>query len=163
MRITDAELIKIISYDPITGLFWRHDLQRNVGGLNKDGYIEMRIKGRHLYGHRLAWFLSYNYWPIGVDHEDNNRANNKLLNLRETSEKGNNKNTLKAKNNTSGFKGVCFHKPNKKWMATITLNYKTIYIGCFLDPVKAAEAYDQAAIKHHGIYAKTNKMLGLIP
>lgn len=68
MKITDNELKQLVSYDPITGKFFRHDLNREIGGLSSDGYIEMRIRNQHFYGHRLAWFLMTGNWINEVDH-----------------------------------------------------------------------------------------------
>jgi hypothetical protein len=39
----------------------------------------------------------------------------------------------------------------------------TVLIGRFDDKTDAARAYDKAAIDFFGEYAKTNKMLGLLP
>jgi hypothetical protein len=60
--------------------------------------------------------------------------------------------------NTSGFKGVIWHKQSKKWYARITLNYKRIDLGLFKDKIQAAIAYNEAAIKYHGEFARLNKI-----
>jgi len=64
--------------------------------------------------------------------------------------------------NTSGFKGVYFNKEKQKWQVAIGGPGNRIYIGRFNDPVDAARAYDAAAIKHYGEFAKTNQMLGTL-
>ena len=45
-------------------------------------------------------------------------------------------------NDKKNVKGYSFHKPSKKWRATI----KTIHIGSFDTPEEAAEAYQKAGI-----------------
>ncbi len=43
-------------------------------------------------------------------------------------------------NNTSGVKGICWHKKSNKWYAQIVFNNKNIYLGLFdnLDDAKVA-------------------------
>ena len=51
-------------------------------------------------------------------------------------------------NNTSGYKGVSFHKVIGKWRARITIDYKEKYLGTFDTALEAAEAYDYYIIQH---------------
>jgi hypothetical protein len=51
--------------------------------------------------------------------------------------------------NTSGHKGVSWHKTKKKWEAWISINKKSIYLGHFIDISKAIIARQQAEIKYH--------------
>lgn len=46
--------------------------------------------------------------------------------------------------NTSGYRGVCFHKRHKKWMASIRINDNLKHLGYFNSPELAAMAYDNA-------------------
>jgi hypothetical protein len=61
-------------------------------------------------------------------------------------------------NNTSGFKGVSFVKKNNTYKSAIKLNKKTIYLGYYIDPIDAARAYNDAALKYHGEFANLNKI-----
>jgi hypothetical protein len=54
------------------------------------------------------------------------------------------------KDNSTGFKGVKFDKSRSKWMASLQIDGKTINLGRFPDPEKAARAYDAAAYAAHG-------------
>lgn len=45
-------------------------------------------------------------------------------------------------NNTSGYRGVYFNRPNSKWRAEIRNNNKTYYLGQFDSAIDAAVAYD---------------------
>lgn len=47
-----------------------------------------------------------------------------------------------SKRNTSGYRGVSFHKPRNKYRASISIGNKKKYIGLFSDPFHAAIAYD---------------------
>jgi hypothetical protein len=57
-------------------------------------------------------------------------------------------------NNTSGYKGVYFNKKNNKWVAAICINRKTTYLGCFINPKEASEAYKAAALNIHKEFAR---------
>ena len=62
----------------------------------------------------------------------------------------------KPQGGTSRYKGVCWHKHAGKWVARITHNGKPIYIGLFTNEVEAAKAYDEAARRLFGEYARCN-------
>lgn len=93
------------------------------------------------------------------DHADGNRLNNTRINLRKCSAIENLRNVGVRKCNTSGFKGVEWHKHAKKWGVRIrTCKGARKHIGLFTCPVEAAKAYNEAAIKYHGEFAKLNKI-----
>jgi hypothetical protein len=88
-----------------------------------------------------------------VDHIDGNPLNNRRKNLRIATLTQNNQNVGIRPNNTSGFKGVHFHKLAKKYVASIRNQGKSIHLGFFDTPESAHEAYCQAAIRFHGEFA----------
>ena len=89
-----------------------------------------------------------------VDHIDNNRKNNNVNNLRWCSNAENQRNRTKQYNNTSGYKGVCFHKQHQKYMAQIQLNGKLIHIGYYETAEEASNAYKIKADELHKEFAK---------
>ena len=93
-----------------------------------------------------------------IDHLDGNSLNNQKNNLRICTHAENMRNSKIYSNNTSGFKGVYWHKQTAKWMAYIRINNKQLHLGLFIDPKEAARAYNAAAIKHHGEFANLNKI-----
>ena len=63
---------------------------------------------------------------------------------------------------TSKFKGVYWHKQDKRWRAQIRTNGKVINLGNHKIEKDAARAYDKAALKYFEEFAYTNKMMGLL-
>jgi HNH endonuclease/AP2 domain-containing protein len=92
---------------------------------------------------------------IDVDHVDGNRLNNRRSNLRLATHQQNTFNKGPHRNNTSGIKGVSWHKRLKKWQVQLNVNGKRVGLGYFSEKAEAAKAYERAARKHHGVFART--------
>lgn len=93
---------------------------------------------------------------LQVDHRNHNKLDNRKSNLRLCTYSQQQHNRLPCKNMTSIYKGVCWNKGVKKWMAQIKLNMKVHYIGCFVVEKDAARAYDNKAKELHGEFAYLN-------
>ena len=98
---------------------------------------------------------------LRVDHINHNKLDNRRSNLRLCTKQQNQWNRRKVvKNTTSKYKGVCWAKKNNKWQASLEFQKdkkrQSIYLGQFISEVEAAKAYNEAAIKHFGEFAKIN-------
>jgi len=87
------------------------------------------------------------------DHIDGNGLNNQRSNLRICNRQENNRNA-KARIGKSAFKGVDIH--NGKYRVRIKDGCRSIHIGYYSDERLAAIAYNEAATKLHGEFARLN-------
>lgn len=133
-----------------------------VGGWfkDKDGYAiaDKIIKGRRkiIKMHRLIMNT-----PFGMetDHKNGNRLDNRRNNLRVCTHSENQRNRPNPnRNNKSGYKGVYWHED--RWIARIWFNSESIYLGRHTNKIKAARAYNEAALKYHGDFARLNAIKG---
>lgn len=93
-------------------------------------------------------------FPKQVDHRNGNGLHNWRGNLRSCTDNQNQWNS-KPKGNGRKYKGA-FINNKKYWMARIYKDSKPIYLGCFATQEQAARAYDAAAKKLFGEFAKLN-------
>lgn len=161
--ITLHELKRLLHYDKSTGIFtWlvkpnrRIKVGREAGSITRFGYLKIKIGGIDYKAHRLAWFYLNGEWPLkGIDHKDTIKTHNWIDNLREANQSQNMANCGAHKNNSSGYKGVCLHKPSGKWHAQIRYDGKRISLGLHDTPESAFDAYCSAARDKHGEFANT--------
>ena len=88
-----------------------------------------------------------------VDHQDGNGLNNRRENIRKATSSQNGMNARAQVGGSSKFKGVW--RPTR-WRAEIRVNYKTIHLGSFATEEEAAHAYDEAARRLFGEFARVN-------
>jgi len=108
-------------------------------------------KQRKIYLHRV---IMGDPESVYVDHRDSDGLNNRRGNLRAATRSQNNHNSRVRTDNTSGIKGVVWHKPRGKWAARIKLNGKNRHLGLFRCPTAAALAYAKASRALHGEFGR---------
>lgn len=125
-----------------------------VGNIGKRGYKYFSIDGKKYYNHRIIWFLHYGFIPNYIDHIDGNKVNNKIENLRSCNLTQNICNAKTRKDNTSGYKGVSWFKPYKKWKARVHIYGKEYHLGYFSEKQDAIEVVKKARNKIHKEFAR---------
>lgn len=144
------EIKDYLSYDPETGVFIRIQSYgrpnlcgKPLGTLSAYGYIVVWYKGKVYRAHRLAWYFVYGEFPENfIDHINENKIDNRIVNLREATDAQNKTNiSTPPATNKSGFLGVSWCKCAKKWRAQLRVDGVYNYLGIFDDPVEAHETY----------------------
>lgn len=137
--IVDAEGLRKAS-----GRKWRLDRHRHVISTDHPQvYLHHLVNGKP---------------PVGfeTDHKNGNPLDNRRSNLRNVTHSQNGMNGRKHCDTVSRFKGVIWHPGRKRWRAKIRANGKRKYLGHFVSPIEAAKAYDLAAKKFFGEFARLN-------
>jgi hypothetical protein len=119
-----------------------------------NGYVNAFIKKQNR-REKLTHFL-YPETNLFIDHINHNVLDNRSCNLRMCTNAENRRNSQKPKTNTSGYKGVFYRKTKNDFVAGISFNKKTKHIGCFLNAIDAAKAYDKKAKELFGEFACLN-------
>lgn len=165
MEITQELVRTLLDYDPETGhLYWRERPEewyerrrlwmtwntrfagKRAGRVwinPKNGYRcrTIAVFGSVKKEHRIIWlYMKGDPVPDNIDHLDRDATNNKWANLAESTQARNSRNASMKRNNTSGVTGVSWNKRRGAWMAKVTLNGKSNYLGYFDDIDEAAEA-----------------------
>jgi HNH endonuclease len=164
---TPEFLRSIFDYDPETGILrwkrrddvpkeWNTKFAGKIAGTpHSEGYVSIRIHRRQFYAHRVIIAMMTGEWPEGDgEHIDLDRSNNKWVNLRPGTRSQNMANGSLRSDNTSGFKGVYFHKSAGKYAASIQVNKKSIHLGLRDTKEEAAALYAEAAKEHFGEFAR---------
>lgn len=164
-------LVDAADLDRVSGLAWHATSKTSAPGVH---YVHHTIRVTSGRAGRKA-SISLHRFLMGcepgdgkvVDHLSGDPLDNRRANLRVTDARGNATNVTSSKQQKiGGYKGVSWNPAAKKWQASICAGpvrpngkRKQVYLGIFADPVAAASAYDIAAIRHFGAFAKLNRPL----
>lgn len=128
-----------------------------AGTTDERGYILLSINKTFLYAHRVIWAIINAIdlcdVPDEIDHKDLDKSNNRKANLREAERWQNGSNRSLQSNNTSGHKGVDWHKQGQAWRVRINVKGKEIQLGLYKS-LSDAVAARTAANDLHGDFAR---------
>ncbi len=91
---------------------------------------------------------------LHVDHRNLDGLDNRMHNLRAATHAQNMANKPLMTTNKTGFKGVSWCKRDKRFLASIKINGRSMGLGNFHRAEDAAAAYSVAATKFHGQYTR---------
>lgn len=106
---------------------------------------------RHIKMHRLLMGVAAD---VDVDHINRNRLDNRRENLRAATKSNNMHNRVLPRASRSGYRGVVEHR--RQWQAKIGIRGGYVLLGAFTSAEEAARAYDDAARRLHGAFARLN-------
>jgi hypothetical protein len=157
-QIINQEYLQSIFEYKDGNLFWklprpRIQVGNKAGTLQNNGYFSTKVNGKLYLNHRLIFLYHYGYLPKFIDHINNNSLDNRLENLRECTLSQNQQNQQLRRNNTSGVKGVCWHKKSKKWIVHIHVNGKNKHFGLYENIELAITAAKTMRNQHHKEFA----------
>lgn len=89
-----------------------------------------------------------------VDHINGDGMDNRRSNLRIVNKAQNAQNSRRFSSNTSGYKGVYWHKRKEQWAASIRVGGKRKHLGYYNMPQAAFAAYCKAANHEFGEFAR---------
>ena len=153
--ITQERLKELYDYRD-GAFFWKStDDEHKPTPITKHHRYRRLVVDKKAYAlHRLVFMYHHGYFPEIVDHIDNNRENNSVENLRETTQQMNCLNRVTHINSKSGCKNVYWEKITKKWCVNITVDRIRRTIGYFEDFEFAELVADEARQKFHGTFAR---------
>lgn len=91
-----------------------------------------------------------------IDHIDGDGLNNRRSNLRHATRAQNRHNSSPNRHTSHGLKGVDFQKHRGNWRARIYVSGVYYSLGVFETSEEAGRAYDEAARRYFGAFARLN-------
>ena len=135
---------------------WSH-MRRRCNLKTSEEYFRYGAKGVSVHSEWVKDFFSYDRYIMSlpnalkkgytIDRIDS-YGNYQPGNLRWASTTTQSRNCKMASNNKSGVTGVSWDRVNNKWRASITVNYRSVCLGRYLDLEEAVNARIKAEVKY---------------
>lgn len=124
-----------------------------------DGYIrtvDPNDRSKKISMHRLIMFGLEQKYTLSneVDHINGIKYDNRRSNLRNVCHANNMKNRPLSRNNKSRHTGVFYLTKKDRWVSTIIVNGKSIYLGSFKEKEDAIDARTKAEEEYFGDFAR---------
>ena len=120
------------------------------------GYVHIAIQGTIFRAHRLVWlYVRGEPVPDIIDHIDHDPLNNRIENLRAATAAQNRANSFARGGSASGIKGVTI-SPYGRFRAIIHQDGRAVCLGSFATKDEAIRAYEAAAAKVFGEFARVH-------
>lgn len=155
-KIDIAALRQDLSYNPATGeMSWTTNSRHNehagkVAGYKKaDGYWRIKYREAEWLGHILVWAWVYGAVPeeLQIDHINNDRADNRIVNLQLLTPLENMAAVRDRRRRGSKLPLGVTKSSDGAFIAQIGFKGECIYLGRFKTPNEAAAAYQRAAVQ----------------
>ena len=140
LGFTQAQLLSAMDYNPVTGVLTRRKNGKQVVKSPSQPYVKFKLGNVLLYAHRAAFLMAAGYLPAEIDHINHDSCDNRWCNLRPATRSTNAKNRGMNRNNTSGFCGVRWFPPTRKWRAQIKSGGVQMFLGDFVSKEGAIAA-----------------------
>lgn len=127
----DQELLReLYDYHPDGYLINKiHRKRSGIGqracSVNVKYYRALGFRGRMVREHVLIWVWHYGEWPDVIDLIDHNKLNNKIENLRNVTHK------INSRHGNGIQRGISIIEKSGKYRSRITVDDRTIHLGCF--------------------------------
>lgn len=157
----ESDLRRYIKYDAESGVFTWLDRPPyssvrvgDVAGYRSNANIVVKLRGRLLYAHVVAWWFVTGEWPKNeVDHKNVDGFDNRFENLRRATRTQNACNRRASSKTGAGLKGA--FTQDGRWLGQIVVGGRQIYLGRFDTEEAAHAAYTAASRKYHGEFSRT--------
>jgi hypothetical protein len=137
-------------FERLSKFRWHAALQTKTGN-----FVARRRKGSRM--ESMQEHILGRIPGVFIDHRNMDSLDNRKENLRHATHQQNMRNRLATKYNKTGYKGVRKLSGKNWFTAAIEIGSRhKLYLGCFKTAQEAAQAYDDAARKYFGEFARLN-------
>lgn len=153
----EIELInQSLSYCPETGIFrWKsvnkhhNEKHGHVAGTKSGRYVDITLAGKRYRAHRLAWVITFGYWPTLVDHINGDGRDNRIENLRNTTPSVNAQNHTRVNTKNGKLPVGVKLLASGNYQARATVGKKCYALGAYKTKQEAHDVYVRFTERFH--------------